>query len=157
MDVEEGALLVLRSANMADLSGALENDRALAEQVSRELGGLPLALDQARAYIQETQCSLAEYLERFKARRSELLSYRSASNFDYPHSVATTWSLSFERIEQANATAADLLRACAFLHSDTIPEEFFTRGAEALGPVFQPLADQEITRGRDGESDDQRG
>ena len=112
MDVEEGALLVLRSANMADLSGALENDRALAEQVSRELGGLPLALDQARAYIQETQCSLAEYLERFKARRSELLSYRSASNFDYPHSVATTWSLSFERIEQANATAADLLRAC---------------------------------------------
>lgn len=141
MDVEEGALLVLGTAKITDLGGAPENDLTLAVQISRELGGLPLALDQARAYIQETQCGLAEYLERFKVRRREVLSYRSASDLDYPHSVVTTWSLSFERIEESSATAADLLRACAFLHPDAIPEEFFTRGAAALGPAFWPLTE----------------
>ena len=144
MDVDEGALLVLRRAHMlphgARLSEADETALALARQVSRELGSLPLALDQAGAYLQETGCSLSDYLELYWARRAELLSYRGALGSDHPHSVATTLSLSFERIEQANVTAADLLRACAFLHPEAIPEEFFTRGASALGPALQRLA-----------------
>lgn len=148
MEVEEGALLVLRRANIldhdVDLSDAAEKDREIAEQISRELGGLPLALDQAGAYIQETECSLSAYLDRYKIRRAELLGYRGASDSDHPHSVATTFSLSFERIARANATAADLLRACAFLHPDAIPEEFFTRGAGELGIAFQPFVENPV-------------
>lgn len=145
MGVEEGALLLLRRANVlvqgANLSDAVEKDREIAGQISHELGGLPLALDQAGAYIQETECSLSAYLDRYKARRAELLGYRGASNSDHPHSVATTFSLSFERIKMANETAADLLRACAFLHPDAIPEEFFTRGAGEFGIAFQPFVE----------------
>ncbi len=117
----------------------------MAKQISHTLGGLPLALDQAGAYIQETGCGLSDYLEQYKVRRAELLKYRGEYSSDYPESVATTWSLSFERIERANAGAADLLRVCAFLHSDAIPEEFFTRGARYLGPSFHLLAENTTT------------
>ncbi len=145
MEAEEGALLVLRRANIiapdANLNDAAETDREIARQISRTLDGLPLALDQAGAYIQETGCGLSDYLEQYKVRRAELLGYRGKFSYDYPQSVATTWSLSFKRIERANGTAADLLRACAFLHPDAIPEEFFTRGAGELGIAFQPLVE----------------
>ena len=46
-------------------------------------------------------------------------------------SVATTWSLSFERVRREMPCAADLLRLCAFLAPDAIPEEIITEGASA--------------------------
>src|SRR5262249_14883062 len=42
---------------------------------------------------------------------------------DHPASVMATWSLSFEQVERANTLAADLLRLCAFLSPDAIPDE----------------------------------
>jgi len=50
--------------------------------------------------------------------------------------VASTWALSFEKIEKAGPTAAELLKFCAFLHPDAIPEEVFHKGAPALEPVL---------------------
>src|SRR5207245_6839552 len=58
----------------------------------------------------------------------------------YPESVATSWSLSFERIEQKNPAAAELLRLCAFLAPDRIPEELLTEGAPYWPPVLQDAA-----------------
>jgi tetratricopeptide (TPR) repeat protein len=58
----------------------------------------------------------------------------------HPDPVASTWALSFERIEKANAAAAELLRFCAFLHPDAIPEEVFHQGAPELGPLLAPMA-----------------
>jgi tetratricopeptide (TPR) repeat protein len=60
---------------------------------------------------------------------------------DYPYSVATTWSLSFERLEQTDPVAADLLRLCAFLHPDAIPEEMIVAAAPYLSPRLQQIAD----------------
>jgi tetratricopeptide (TPR) repeat protein len=54
--------------------------------------------------------------------------------------VASTWSLSFERVEETNPAAADLLRLCAYLAPDAIAEEILTQGAEHLGPVLGPVA-----------------
>jgi hypothetical protein len=51
-----------------------------------------------------------------------------------------TWSLAFEKVEQANPAAADLLRLCAFLAPDAIPEEIITEGAADLGPLLEPTA-----------------
>ncbi len=50
--------------------------------------------------------------------------------------MASTWILSFENIEKANPAAAELLRFCAFLDPDGIPEEVFAEGAPELGPVL---------------------
>lgn len=53
--------------------------------------------------------------------------------------MATTWSLSFAHVEQQNSAAADLLRLCAFLAPDAIPEVIVTAGASHLGPQLAPV------------------
>src|SRR5581483_8422112 len=59
---------------------------------------------------------------------------------DHPHSVVTTFLFSFQQLTQVNAAAADLLRVCAYLSPDAIPEELFRQGAAALGPQLEEAA-----------------
>jgi tetratricopeptide (TPR) repeat protein len=144
MEQPEGALLLLRRAKKlapsAPLEQATATDRSLAEAVVRELDGLPLALDQAGAYIEETNCGLSGYLNLYRTRRKDLLQRRSKLRTDHPEPVGTTWSLSFQKVEQANPAAADLLRLCAFLDPDAIPEDILTEGAAKAGPLLHPVA-----------------
>ncbi|GAC1436084.1 MAG: hypothetical protein PVSMB2_03510 [Ktedonobacteraceae bacterium] len=44
----------------------------------------------------------------------------------------TTWSLSFQQIEQQSPAAADMLRLCAFLAPDVIPEELLKHLTEII-------------------------
>jgi hypothetical protein len=101
--------------------------------ICEELGGLPLALDQAGAYIEEVQCSLSDYQQRYQTRGSLLLQRRGGLALDHPEPVATTWSLSFEKVEQRSPVAAELLRLCTFLHPDAIPIELIMQSADSLG------------------------
>lgn len=144
MDEEEGTTLLLRRAKLLAASAALESVApavySQAQAMVRVLDGLPLALDQAGAYIEETGCSLSEYLELYQRRRSRLLARQSSLSSEYPYTVASTWSLSFQQVEQADLAAADLLRLCAFLDPDAIPEVILTAGASFLGPVLGPVA-----------------
>jgi tetratricopeptide (TPR) repeat protein len=54
--------------------------------------------------------------------------------------VTITFSLAFRQLEWASATAADLVRACAFLAPDAIPEELFISGAAELGEKWAAMA-----------------
>ncbi len=144
MDLDEGALFLLRRAKRlapdAPMEQASAADRECAQEIVRVLDGLPLALDQAGAYMEETACSLSDYLNRYGVRRRALLSRRGGLATDHPEPVTTTFSLSFEKVESANPAAADLLRFCAFLDPDTIPEEFLTEGTAELGPNLEQVA-----------------
>ncbi|GCE22063.1 DUF7779 domain-containing protein [Dictyobacter kobayashii] len=82
------------------------------------------------AYIEETGCSFGEYLQLYELHRARLLARRGRQATHYPDSVATTWDLSFEKVEQAHPAAAELLRLCAYLSPDHIPEELLTEAAE---------------------------
>ena len=141
---EDGALLLLRRAKIiqADAPPSAATVPALdaATRISAELGGLPLALDQAGAYVEETRCGFASYLKLYRQRRAELLKRRGGFGPDHPDSVATTFALSFEKVASASPAAADLLALCAFLHPDAIPEEVFTAGAAELGPDLSAVA-----------------
>ncbi len=143
MTSQEGMLLLLRRAKVlapdALLAQAPAADQAAAEAIVQELDGLPLALDQAGAYIDETQCSVASYLEQYRARPDRLLQRRGETGMLHPEPVATTWSLSFKRVEILNPLAADLLRVCAFLAPDVIPEQLLIDGASELGKSFRLL------------------
>lgn len=143
MDRDIGALLLLRRAGIIMQDAALEraspSDIALAKEITEELGGLPLALDQAGAYIEETPCSLSMYQVLYRTRNADLLMIRGGLVDDHPQPVATTWSLSFRQVEQKNPAAADLLRLCAFLAPDSIPEAIITRGASHLGSQLAPI------------------
>jgi len=140
----EGALLLLRRAGMLSAQGVLntveEHEMVLARQISELLGNLPLALDQAGAYIEETGCSLLSYRQQYEKRRAVLLARRGQLATDHPDSVATTWSLSFEKVELASSIAAQVLRLCAFLAPDAIPEELLVQAliSGALSMVQAP-------------------
>ncbi len=144
MTAEEGALFLLHRTGLLASDASLENiadaDRKKAIEIAAMMDGLPLAIDQAGAYIEETRSSLAGYVELYGKRRIELLKLRGGLASQHPEPVATTWSLAFEKIEQTSPAAAELLRFFAFLHPDAISEELILRGASHLGPLLQTVA-----------------
>ncbi|HET8846403.1 MAG TPA: NB-ARC domain-containing protein, partial [Ktedonobacteraceae bacterium] len=113
-------------------------ERMLAEAIATEMGGLPLALEQAGAYIDATQCGFSDYLHLFRQMQYQLLETHELSS-DHPLSVSRTFSLAFEQVAQRQPLAADMLTVCAFLAPDAIPESFLLDGAPWLGPTLQAL------------------
>jgi tetratricopeptide (TPR) repeat protein len=145
METRESMLLFLRRAKLLAADEPLDNTsritRAQVQRIVHELDGLPLALDQAGAYIEEVGCSLAEYLAVYERRRLDLLKRQSKlASSDYPYTVASTWSISFEQVEQECPAAAELLRLCAFLDPDAIPEAIIREGSTFLGSILASLA-----------------
>jgi tetratricopeptide (TPR) repeat protein len=148
MTEAEGSLFLLRRANILSnrdipITQVSESDRKLAAAIVAELDGLPLALEQAGAYIEETQSTLAAYLQAYQRRQVALLQRQGRTSPAYPYSVATTWSLNFGQVEQRDPRAADLLRFLAFLAPDVIPEDLLVKGAYELGPQMQAVATDE--------------
>ncbi len=143
MEMSEGTLLLLRRARLiepdATLEQAAQGELTKAEEVVIVMDGLPLALDQAGAYIEETRCSLSDYLNLYQTHRIKLLNERGNIPFDHPESVATTFSMAFQKVQGVNSSAAKLLRLCAFLSPDMIPEEIFTDYVPHLDPALQPI------------------
>lgn len=90
-------------------------DRPVEAQTLAELlGDLPLALEQACAYIEQTRMSLPDYVDLFRRHRDGLL-LRDVEGSG--RTVATTWGLAFDRL---GSRAAQLLETIAFLAPDAI-------------------------------------
>lgn len=120
-----------------------ERERQAAQELWHMMDGLPLALDQAGKYIETRQSSLAEYVDLYRTQRAALLQERGTNSTampEYPNAVAATWSLAFERVKQKNPAAAELLRLCAFLSPDAMPEELITAGVARTTSLLQTLA-----------------
>src|SRR5581483_4036558 len=147
MSTEEGATLVLRRAKQLQASEAVHPQEPLpqtplfaeAAELVYLLEGLPLALDQAGAYMEETGCGVADYVQRYHEHRRQILAHRGLHHGSHPASVATTLRLAIERVTRIQPAAAELLRACAFLYPEAIPEELFIAGASHLGSVPGPV------------------
>jgi tetratricopeptide (TPR) repeat protein/transcriptional regulator with XRE-family HTH domain len=119
---------------------AAPSDLADAAALSAELGYLPLALEQAAAYVAETNATFSAYLNAFRNRRVAVL--EKAAGLIAHDSVAVTWAANFEAVERTSPAAADVLRICALLGSDAIPFELFLEGALMLGDgIAAALAD----------------
>ncbi|GLV53702.1 tetratricopeptide repeat protein [Dictyobacter sp. S3.2.2.5] len=144
----EGALFLLRRATLLDVNQSLDDiapvQHQLALEIVEQTGGLPLALDQAGAYIEETRCNLHEYLILYQTRLSELLKRRGQNVLDHPAPVTTTWSLSIDKVQHKNPKALEILRLCAFLDPDAIPLATLSKGARHLGPDLEQLGQDPI-------------
>ena len=124
MTEEEAVSLLLKSARLDGMSGDNGN---LARKLASELGGIPIALDQAGAYMMTTQCGIANYLELYTNHKHELMSnsdFKGAS--DYDRTTYGTWDISMQKIENMAAkddgeesvaaqSAIKILRIVAFL------------------------------------------
>jgi len=113
-----------------------ENEAIL--KIAEELDYLPLALEQAGAYIKELNAGFSNYLSSYRTRGMEMFKKNLPVTDKYPESVATTWLLNFEEIEKTSKASADLLTASAFLNPDNIPIELIIKGAPELGEIIKP-------------------
>jgi len=142
-DVAAG-FLISRTADTDQRAAGAAGDLAA------ELGGLPLALEQAGAYIQATGDSIAAYLASFRRRRADMLDRGEPTG--YSETVATTWRLAFEQLQHAAPGAAGLLRVLAYCAPEVIPLSLLLHPrpglAEQLGdevaPVLVPLLEDEL-------------
>ena len=140
-DMEEAdAITLLLKASR--LNASAEHIR-IAKTIVTELGCMPLAIDQAGAYIEAGRCSIDKYLQQFSLHRQTLMSdatFRGASKYD--RTVYGTWDLSFKEIKKrasgqssaGNAQAAHaavlILQICAFYHHSNISKDIFHFAAE---------------------------
>jgi hypothetical protein len=147
MEKEEGMLFLLRRAKVlatdTPLSHASKIERAAAKSIVKEMDGLPLALDQAGAYIEETNCGLSAYLDLYRTHRTDLLRHRSDLPTDHPEPVSTTWSLSFKKVEvrKWKRTILPLPNCCAsapFYIPMPFPRRFSQRVPRNLAQSFSP-------------------
>jgi tetratricopeptide (TPR) repeat protein len=144
MDLQEGTQFLLQRVKLLSQDLPLDQgesqEKAAAEEITRLFAGHPLALDQAGAYVEETGRHLADYLDLYRQRQVALLRRRGEASTDHPDSVITTFSLAFERVERLRPAAAEVLRFCAFLHPDALPEELLLVGALSFDSAYQKLA-----------------
>ena len=145
---ESDAITLLFS--VSDLDPSAEHIQA-AKGIVAELGYIPLAIDQAGAYIKAGRCDITEYLRQFSIHRQTLMSdatFKGASGYD--QTVYGTWDLSFKEMEKrvesttGNAQAAQaailILQICAFYHRSNISKDIFQSAAE----VGQWIVDSDI-------------
>ena len=105
-------------------------DQQAGELIAEELGRLPLALEQAAAYMDQTQIPPAEYLDLLQARAAEIHERGQAG--DRPDTIATLWDLSLEQITRQNLAAVQLLDICAYLAPRPVPLDLFTGHLDLL-------------------------
>jgi tetratricopeptide (TPR) repeat protein len=109
-----------------------------ADAVAAVLGDLPLALEQAGAYVEQTRDSLGGYLELLEDRGGELLGL--GAPLDYQDTVATTWTLALDQVRVQAPAAEDLLTLCAFLAPDDLPRTLVREHADQLPDRLQQVA-----------------
>jgi len=144
-DTGVAAAYVLRRSGRRDFNAA--------EKLAELLGNLPLALEQASAYVDETGLSLPEYLRLFHGRRDQMLARGAPAG--HRDAVTTTWRLAFDRVRARSPLAARILELLAFLSPDAaelsllaplVPagEDHELAAADAIGELLRySLVDRE--------------
>ncbi len=147
LTVEDGALCLLRRAGLLRWNKQIEDASPAhadaARELARQMNGLPLALEQAGAYINDTKCGVIRYLDLYNHYRAKLQHIQSGMIPDYAIPVAPALMMSSLMIGRESA-AFELLQLCAFLAPEGIPDTFVVLAASVLGPMFSPLADNPI-------------
>jgi tetratricopeptide (TPR) repeat protein len=112
-------------------------DIAEVEKIVKELGYLPLAIEQSASFIRETDTKIDDYLRLYQSSRQtrqRLNEWVPDGNRMYEDVVATTWKVSFDIIksDKKSPASARLLHLFAFLNPDLILLEFVEAGADIL-------------------------
>jgi hypothetical protein len=117
---------------------------AEAMEVAEKLGDLPLAIEQASAWLAETGMSAAEYVDRLDSELVTALELSRAD--DYPTTVAATFRLSFERLRERSPGAARVLQLCAYFSPDPISLSllYSDQMLESLLPYDERLQERSV-------------
>jgi TIR domain len=114
-------------------------ERIAAEALSQRLDGLPLAHEQAAAYCERLDISLAEYRRRFERAPVQLLddSRDAPAAYHNKLTVAKTFALAIEEAAKLHPAAEPLIAQAGLLAPEAIPLFLFSEAREKFG---EPLA-----------------
>jgi tetratricopeptide (TPR) repeat protein len=105
-------------------------EKAAADRVAWKLGYLPLALEQAAAYVAEqTGFGFADYLRLYEAEERPYLDRRVPGATNYPDSVYLTWRATVKKLPEG---ARAMLRLHAFFAATPFPVSLYVVGAKAI-------------------------
>lgn len=145
MDEEEALILLSRSFlkdygvsntegkgrvyDEEELLSDLISEHNAAKAIVKVLGNLPLAIDQAGAYIHRLRLTATRYLSHLEKKASHVLSQRPPyAVWPYRETVFITWEISLQAIKIRDPEAAELLQVCAFLSGEDISEKMLSNG-----------------------------
>jgi tetratricopeptide (TPR) repeat protein len=117
-----------------------------ADRLAEELGCLPLALEQAAAFMFKVKINFDEYLALYARHRHEMLAERARGGTQYPASVATTWRTTIKHVSN---DARSILRLIAHLAPEDIPMSLLkneVRTTLALHNALGELAEYSMIR-----------
>jgi hypothetical protein len=116
-----------------------------ANRIAELLGDLPLALEQAGAWLARSGMNAVDYADAVGHRTREILA--EGTPVGYPAPVAATWTVAVEGLD--DPVAVMLLRLWAFLGPELIPVDLNGSGAVAVLPSgLAVVAADPLARGR---------
>ena len=117
-------------------------DVADAKRVADALGHLPLAVEQASAWLEQTGMPARVYVEQLTTQSTRILALNQPP--DYPMPVVATWNLSFDRLKQRSPAAVRLLQLCAFFSPGPISMDLLYSDEmnESLLPFDETLSEK---------------
>jgi predicted MPP superfamily phosphohydrolase len=109
-----------------------------APKLTERLGHLPLALEQAAAYIKKMGYKISDYLKLLGESSVDAFTDEDAKAMYYENIVNDTWRISFEAL---STSAQYVMNLCAYMAPDKIPVAFFVDMREKLpSPLRENLA-----------------
>ena len=136
---KKDAALYLRSSTKAKRSRA-KDDNIQSERLAEILDGLPVALEQAAAYINRMRISFDQYREEFEKSRTETLA-RYETLVGYKSPTLFTWTATQARLDPIAHT---ILRLASFLAPDPIPIALFQSQSDILSKGIDLLKQEDL-------------
>lgn len=118
-------------------------DQAAGEQIAGELGRLPLALEQAAAYLDHAGVPGEEYLGLLRGQADDLAQRGQVGLLT--DMIAALWRISLDRVAAEDPAAIQLLEICACLAPEPVPLDLLTAHAELLPePLSSTVAGDQV-------------
>lgn len=129
-------------ARTASKRRSRDDDAAVARTLADALGGLPLALEQAAAYISTRRLTFAQYLADWQNQREDVLTWYDPRLMNCDRSLAMTCQNSYVHL---SAGARTLLQRLAWLDAAPIPESLLETAVPGSADLdaFAALAELE--------------
>ncbi|KAL3479803.1 hypothetical protein BJX99DRAFT_255237 [Aspergillus californicus] len=104
-----------------DASSLDQEELDAAQALSRQYGGLPLALRQAASFMRTKNCSPTKFSHLYESRFAEIDSFRIPN---YSKTLVDVWNMSLSTLSEDSLVILDI---AALLDPDSIPTEMFSQ------------------------------
>ncbi|RPA76722.1 hypothetical protein BJ508DRAFT_330870 [Ascobolus immersus RN42] len=109
-----------------------------AKLLVQRLTCLPLAIAQAGGFIEQNSVPILEYLELMDKEEESLLSrnFRLEGRYsDSKNPIATTWIISFTKLQKDRPHAAEILKCCSLLDPRNMPNRVFPQAESQVAQI----------------------